>query len=84
MEIELNGQKKVLRKVKYLEAVEVEEVRKTLGLRAATKKYLVFSGLTEEETENLELDDGLKVQKAINDLTSNFQIPTDKIESNQN
>lgn len=78
MEVELNGQKKSLRQLKYLDAVEVEDVRQKDGLRAATKKFLVSSGLTEEEVENLSLEDGLKVQKALNEITANFQTPIEK------
>ena len=77
MEIELNGQKRELKKIKYLDAVEVEEIRRDNGLRAATKKYLVLTGLTEDEAENLSLDDGLKIQQIITDNSVNFQIPTE-------
>lgn len=75
MEVEINGQKKEIKEVKYLDAVEVEEVREKEGLRAAMKKFLIKSGLTEEEAENLPLNEGKKIQKVITDNAQDFQNP---------
>jgi len=83
MEVEIKGQKKELREIKYLEAVEVEEIRQKDGLRAATKSYLISSGLTDEEVEDLSIADGLKVQTILNEISSSFQNPIEKQESNQ-
>lgn len=84
MEIELKGQKKELKQLKYLDAVDVEETRQKEGLRAATKKFLVHSGLTDEDAESLTLEDGLIVQKALNELSINFQTPTEDKELKAN
>lgn len=83
MEIEISGQKKQINELKYLDAVEVEETKQKDGLRAAIKKFLVKSGLTEEESENLSLKDGLKIQQELNKISQDFQEPPKK-ESEQN
>lgn len=76
MEFEINGQVKSLKEMKYLDAVEVEEVRQKSGLRAATKKFLTLSGLTDEEVEGLSIQEGIKLQKMIGDFTQAFQSPS--------
>lgn len=78
MEVEINGQKKELKELKYLDAIEVEETRQKDGLRAAHKKFLIMSGLTDEETEGLSLSDGVKIQQKLNEFAINFQNPVEK------
>ena len=80
MEVEINGQKKVLKELKYLDAVEIQEAISDKGLREATKKFLILSGLTEEEAEGLTVAEGLKIQENLTKLSEDFQTPTEKRE----
>ena len=79
-EVEFRGVKRQLSDVKYLDMVEVIELREKSGLRAATKRMLVALGFTDSEVESLSLQEGLALQKAIDDTTKDFQIPTEKKE----
>lgn len=84
MEKEIRGKKYEIKKISYLQAVEVEEAREKEGLAAGAKKLLIFgTNLTEEEIDKLEMADGLEIQKEINSLNSlDFQNPTEEQKEN--
>lgn len=75
MEIEFRGQKRTLAELKYLDAIEVSDVREKEGLRAATKKMLTSLGFSGDEVESLTLNEGLALQKVIDEVTKDFQNP---------
>ena len=77
-EIEFRGQKRQIPEAKYLDIVEVIELREKSGLRAATKRMLIALGFSEVETESLTLQEGLALQKSIDEVTKDFQIPAEK------
>lgn len=61
--------------ITYLQALDVEELREK-SLRDSVKKFLQFStGISDEELENLSIQDGLSLQKLVNSINSDFQTP---------
>ena len=71
------GEKEVtIRKLKYLEFTDVSELAQTSQIKASNKMIQLSTGLTDEEMKNLELEQGIKLAKAVNEEnTIDFQIP---------
>jgi len=82
MEIEINGIKKSLKELTYLDAVEIQETVQKEGIRAGTKKLLTLQGLTDEEAEKLNISEGVKIQNKLAEITKDFQTPV--VESKAN
>jgi len=79
MEIEISNEKKVqINKIKYIVMLEQEEL-KTVKEKAI---FLLQKGtdLTDEEVNDLEMNDGIKLQLAINKNNSveDFQKPVEE------
>ena len=78
MEIEINGKKYTLRKIKYVEALETEG----LSVKEANKLTLKYgAGLTEEQIKDLDFEEGIKLVLEINkfnnlDKLKDFLNPT--------
>lgn len=76
-EIEVDGKKYQIKKLTYLEGVEIEEVKQKEGMAASIRKMFEFSGITSEQQNTMDVKHGLEVQKAINQVNDleNFQQP---------
>lgn len=76
MEKEINGKSYNIKEITYLDALEIEESRKT-SLKDAAKKFIQFStGLSDEEVSKLSLKDGTELQKLCNKVNDlDFQDP---------
>lgn len=76
MEKEINGKTYTIKEIGYLDALEVEELKKT-SLKDGVSKFLQFStGLSSEDISKLTLKEGIELQKLANQVNElDFQEP---------
>jgi hypothetical protein len=79
MEVNIGGEKYVIKELTFLDSCEVGEIREKEGIRQGVKKQLILSGIPEDIIDSLTLKEGLEIQRKINDLnsTQDFQKPTE-------
>jgi hypothetical protein len=74
----LGDKEVIVREMGYLDAIELEEAKKT-GLKEAIKKLLkITTNLTDEEIDSLNVKQGIDLQKLINEVNgfADFRQPT--------
>lgn len=76
MEKTINGKVYNIKEIGYLDALEVEELKKK-SLKDAISKFLQSAtGLSSEELNKIGMKEGLELQKAVNEVNSlDFQEP---------
>lgn len=80
-EIEINGKKYLVRKLKYFEAVEAEGLPKK---EMAKKLFQLSAGLTDADLEDLSMEDGIALNKAINEMNNLGPLPHPTEEQKEN
>ena len=75
MKITIRDKEYELKELKYLDTMEISDIKQSKGIRPAMKKMFELSGIPGELVEDLTREEGLKVNQKIDELNKELDFP---------